>query len=269
MFRVIIITLCMTAALWYAVHRFVGGTAGLPDALDIGDVRPIDLEARAARLEAERLEAEQNPPPEVRDSLAEAPEPVEHEDGDAELTVATVEREDENEEGDDEQADEEGEEGEADEAPPERPDSDADMLARAEGAPETTVEVEGRDAELERLLEEMDRELLGDSPPTRAVDIGLPIATVVACPEAAGERYRTGVLFRHGSAAIKGRSLTRIDELLTLWRACGGGEIRVEPNPQGDADGDEELARRRRDEVKYYLLQRRVPGADIAFGERS
>ena len=159
--------------------------------------------------------------------------------------------------------------GTADDAPPERPDSDADMQARAEGAPETTVEVEGRDAELERLLEEIDRELLGDSPPTRAVDVGLPIATVVACPEAAGERYRTGVLFRHGSAAIKGRSLTRIDELLTLWRACGGGEIRVEPNPQGDADGDEELARRRRDEVKYYLLQRRVPGADIAFGERS
>ena len=136
-------------------------------------------------------------------------------------------------------------------------------------AAEPTVDVEGRDAELARLLAELDDDLLQDAPATRAVDLGLPMATITGCAEAAGARFRTGVLFRHGSAAIKGRSLNRIDEVLAIRKACGGGPVEVLANPQGEADGDAELADRRRDEVKYYLLQRRVPAADIAFRERS
>ena len=242
MLKVVAFTLLLTGLLWFGVHRFVGGTDGLPDALDIRDVDAIDLEAMAARLEAERLALEANPPAAVQPSAEPDPEAPEHAEGDAELTVATVEDEEE------------------------RADSDADMVERGG---EARVEVEDRDEELARLLEETDRELLAGAPPTRAVDVGLPIAEVARCPAAAGARYRTGVLFRHGSTAIKGRSLTRLDELLALRRACGGGELRIAPNPEGETDGDAALAERRREEVKYYLLQRRVPAADIVYGERS
>ena len=257
-YKVFAIMLCLSGVLWFAVDRFVGGTEGLPDALDIRDVSPIDR--RAARLEAERLAAEAGPPLETRESLEREPEPVDRGGAEDELTVDSVEAEDP-----DASEDDEAEE----EAPPERPDSDVDTLVRmAEEDIEATVEIEGRDAELARLIEQMDRELLREAPPTRAIDLGLPIAAVRDCPAAAGTRHRTGVLFRHGSAGIKGASLNRIDELLALRQACGGGEIVLEPNPQGDADGGDELRRRRLDEVKYYLLQRRVPGADIAFRER-
>lgn len=263
---VVLLVLGVSGLLWYGIARFVHGTDGLPDQLGIQDAERLDLEAMAAKLEAERLELEENPPPEVRPSVEAGPEAAEHEAGDAEFTVATVEDEDEDEEGNEDE-----DEGETDEEePPERPDSDADMRKRgADGEREATVEIDARDAELARLLAELDEDLLDDAPATRAVDVGLSPALAAGCPSAAGARLRTGVLFRHGSASIKGRSLNRIDEVLALRKACGGGEVLVEPNPQGDADGDAELAGRRRDEVKYYLLQRRVPAADIAFRERS
>lgn len=222
------IMLCLSGVLWYVIAGFLGGTGGM---LGAREERVQELEAEAERREAAGKAPEESPPTDI---------PALVRQGQASGGGGGA-----------------GSSG--------RPDSDVDTLAR--GMPSGIVEIEDRDGELARLLQDMDRDLLGDAPATRAVDIGLPAATVRDCPAAAGARYRTGVLFRHGSAGIKGRSLTRIDGLLTLWKACGGGTIHVEPNPQGDTDGDVTLWERRRDEVKYYLLQRRVPAADIAFRE--
>ena len=262
-YKVVLLMLGVTGVLWYGIARFIGGTDGLPDLLGIRDAERLDVEAMAAKLEAERAALEESPPPEVQASARPEPEAPERGDAEGELTVATVD----GEPGEEEDVEEgvEGEEDEDEAEPPERADSDADMQARgATGGADETVEIDARDAELARLLAELDEDLLDDAPATRAVDVGLAPALAARCPAAAGARLRTGVLFRHGSAAIKGRSLNRIDEVLAIRRACGGGEVRVEPNPQGEADADAELAARRRDEVKYYLLQRRVPAADIA-----
>lgn len=100
--------------------------------------------------------------------------------------------------------------------------------------------------------------------PVRAVDVRLPFQSAAACERAASAPLRTGIRFRPGSAAIRGESLIRIDAFVELWNRCGGGQVVIESLPAERVDGDARLASRRRDEVKYYLLQRAVPKADIA-----
>ena len=251
MLKVVAITLCLAAMLWFGIRSFVGGTEALSRGLDVRAVDRAGSEAMAAGREAERPAPGQGPAVEALDAAGHDAGAPGREGADAAPVAA-------------------GEGG-----APERPDSDDDTVERGGGeasgaaGPGARVEIEGRDAELERLLVELDRDLLRDAPPTRALDVGLAAAALAACPAAADARGRTGVLFRHGSAAIRGRSLNRIDELLSLRRACGGGELRVAPNPEGEVDDAPGLAERRRDEIKYYLLQRRVPAADIVFDERS
>ena len=218
-YKVVLLMLGVSGVLWFGVARFLGGTAGLPDLLGIQDMPRLDMEAMAARLEAEKRELEQNPPAEVRDSAGSEAGPPGRDGEDGALTVASV-------------ADESG--------PGVEPARDASV--------------------------------------THAVDVALSPATIARCPRAADANVRTGVMFRRGSAAIRGLSLIGIDAVLAVREACGGGVVVVEANPRAgdEAEDDEDeggadaaLASRRLDEVKYYLLQRRVPSADIALGERS
>jgi len=117
----------------------------------------------------------------------------------------------------------------------------------------------------QELLAAIDEDLLKGPAATRAVDIRLMLAKR-DCPMSAQERTRIGVLFRHGSAAIKGASLNLIDGLIHLHRRCGG-TFELKHNPQGTTDANDVLKKRRQDEVKYYFLQRSIPKTDIEFSE--
>lgn len=77
---------------------------------------------------------------------------------------------------------------------------------------------------------------------------------------------RIGVHYRPTSFAIKGRSLTNIDKLIELYQKCGG-KMLIFDNKVETEGSDEHLIQLRQDEVKYYLLQRRVPKDDIVFSE--
>lgn len=80
---------------------------------------------------------------------------------------------------------------------------------------------------------------------------------------------QVGVDYRTSSFAIKGQSLTNIDQLVKLYRKCGGGKMIILQNSEGVKDTKETLIQLRKDEVKYYLLQRRVPQDDMIFSDNS
>jgi len=56
--------------------------------------------------------------------------------------------------------------------------------------------------------------------------------------------------------------LNDLDELIALRERCDG-ELILEDHAEAISDIDIELREPRRDEVKYYLLQRRVPAESI------
>ena len=78
---------------------------------------------------------------------------------------------------------------------------------------------------------------------------------------------RTPVVFRKGTTAIKGASLDELDTLILIARSCGDIRLSILPTFDGeeeDAEIGKDLLSRRNAEVKYYLLQRRVPKDMIA-----
>lgn len=78
---------------------------------------------------------------------------------------------------------------------------------------------------------------------------------------------RTPVVFRKGSTAIKGASLDELDNLIMIARKCGDIRLSILPTFDGqeeDAVVGRDLLERRNAEVKYYLLQRRIPKEMIA-----
>ena len=159
-------------------------------------------------------------------------------------------------------------------AEPERNDSDADTVTVNE-AGETIVLVAAASADETALVERIDPLLLRGPPPTRALDLTLSGCTLAAADEGASPYVRpdrtVGVLFRYGSVAIKGRSLSTLDTVVDAFRECASGLLVVKHNPQGraDVDGDRRLMTRRGEELKYYLLQRRVPAERMRIAEPS
>jgi len=71
-----------------------------------------------------------------------------------------------------------------------------------------------------------------------------------------------GVMFRPESRAIRGSSLTDLDELIVMRERCNGALV-LEDHADAQNAKDSELRESRRDEVKYYLLQRQVPAERI------
>ena len=272
--KVILYTLVASAVLWVAVNRFLGTTDEYAATLSIKSTAHLAPASPEDEIVDDRAPIDASV---ERPASMGGPRAVEA----AERTVAA--------DGSDPAPPEHGEEaarpGASAGLGPERADSDADMTER-------TVTVAGRGEAERALLERLDAELLRARAPTRALDLSLvdcerapererrasrvAAADGEAVPAAdAGAAARpeitVGVLFRHGSVAIKGRSLNRVDRLVDAFRDCATGLLVVEDHPEGrvDVDGDERLATRRREELKYYLLQRRVPKDLMRFPESS
>lgn len=107
-------------------------------------------------------------------------------------------------------------------------------------------------------------------PVTHAFDVEL-VGEASQCTQMVRDGSTADILFRQGSAAIKGVSLNRLDTLIEMQRVCPGTVFEVAENPAGRADvaDRKSLIQRRRDEIKYYMLHRSVPKEIILMKENS
>jgi len=158
----------------------------------------------------------------------------------------------------------------------ERADSDADMQSGAESVTQSTQpfkDIQAKPLELDKKLLDpiTPREIIKDTVETkkdtvRALDIAYAVPDDSNCVIPGDDYPRVAVYYRPSSFAIKGQSLTNIDKLVTLYKKCGGKLLVFENKLDAD-ESEERLIQQRQDEVKYYLLQRRVPKADMVFPE--
>ena len=93
--------------------------------------------------------------------------------------------------------------------------------------------------------------------PVRAIDVRMQFDSR-DCVVPRNSNSWIGVMFRHESSAIRGTSLIELDDLIQLRDRCEGTLV-VEDYITADSLEAAKLLETRRDEVKYYLLQRRVP----------
>jgi len=156
----------------------------------------------------------------------------------------------------------------------ERADSDVDMQADSKNdsdsanASQTEIH-QGKTRQLDdNLLETIkpgDATQKTDSDTVRAIDIAYSLPSDSSCVIPGDNQYpRVGVHYRPNSFAIKGRSLTNIDKLIAVYKKCGGKLLVVDNKVDKEAS-DNNLVQLRQNEVKYYLLQRRVPKDDMVF----
>lgn len=271
--KILLYTVVASGVLWIAVERFMGTTADYASRLDIRSTprdpdwdpenevvnakAPINA-STAARAGAGRNASVEGVPAvaaalpaerEVRESRAEDDgEAPPERDGDEErLSVVSVER----------------------------VDSDSDMReVEAVAYADDTDREEATDREEGTSREE---ELVSGRLTTHALDLTLagcavavadadgPVAELSARPD-----VTIAVFYRHASVAIKGASLSSIDALIDTFRRCESGLLVAEHNPEGRTDVDDErIVERRAEELKYYLLQRRVPKERVRLPERS
>lgn len=100
--------------------------------------------------------------------------------------------------------------------------------------------------------------------PVRAVNVTLQFDSR-SCVVPRNSNSLIGVMFRHESEAIRGNSLNDLDDLINMRERCDGTLI-LEDHAEAQTESDIELRESRRDEVKYYLLQRQVPKENIVVG---
>ena len=100
--------------------------------------------------------------------------------------------------------------------------------------------------------------------PVRAIDVRMKFDTR-SCVVPRNSNSWIGVMFRQNSSAIRGTSLNELDDLILLRERCEGTLI-VEDYVAEKLESDPDLLESRRDEVKYYLLQSRVPKEFIQVG---
>jgi len=157
----------------------------------------------------------------------------------------------------------------------ERADSDADMQVNNKNGSDIITSqaesVRGKALELDNKLLDtinpIDTTEAIKPDTVRALDIMLAVPPDSTCDTAGdGQSPQVGVHYRLGSYAIKGKSLTNIDLLIQVYDRCGG-KLLVIDNIVDTEESDESLIQLRQDEVKYYLLQRRVPKDDIIFSD--
>lgn len=160
-----------------------------------------------------------------------------------------------------------------------RADSDADMQVDNANDSDTISSQASSQAEnIQGKTLELDSKLLDTNYPNdatkiikpdtvRALDIAYVEPPGSNCDKAGDDEYpHVGVHYRPGSYAIKGKSLTNIDMLIQVYDKCGGKLLVIDKKVDKE-ESDESLIQLRQDEVKYYLLQRRVPKADIIFSD--
>jgi len=97
--------------------------------------------------------------------------------------------------------------------------------------------------------------------PVRAIDVRLQFDPN-GCVVPKNSNSWIGVLFRSSSSAIRGASLTELDDLVRLRERCEGTLV-IEHYAFAKTESDLRLRESRQEEVKYYLLQRRVPKDSI------
>lgn len=156
-----------------------------------------------------------------------------------------------------------------------RSDSDADMQVSSTN--QTGVTGDGDETNPDNRLvrntinkaDESKVEIRKPEKIVQALDLAYAPPNDSQCSNPTDEIIKVGVLYRDTSFAIKGRSLTDIDKLIQLYNTCGGGKMLVLQNAEGLGDTEERLIQLRKDEVKYYLLQRRVPKDDMIFPDNS
>jgi len=159
-----------------------------------------------------------------------------------------------------------------------RADSDADMKADRVNTVEPISPVktgQSKALELDKKLlttikpDDLIKEIVKPKATTvRAVDLAYAAPADSNCVSPDGNYPRVGIHYRPDSFAIKGQSLTKIDKLLALYKKCAG-KLFVLDNKIDTDKSDKRLIQLRQDEVKYYLLQRRVPKADMVFPDKS
>lgn len=154
-----------------------------------------------------------------------------------------------------------------------RSDSDADIVAMNNA---TKVEDELAKPEMPEIPEtgivrttNQDSAIKKRAKTVRALDLAYAPPEDSGCTFPDNNVVRVGVQYRQTSYAIKGQSLTNIDQLIRLYQKCGGGKMLVLQNNAGLKETEERLIQLRKDEVKYYLLQRRVPKDDMIFSDNS
>lgn len=152
-----------------------------------------------------------------------------------------------------------------------RADSDADMQAGSKNNSDSVNANRGKTRELDtQLLEPIkpaDTTRKTDADTIRAIDIALALPSDSSCViPGDNQRPSVGVHYRPSSYAIKGQSLTNIDKLIAVYKKCGG-KILIVKNKVDTEESDKNLIQLRQDEVKYYLLQRRVPKDDMIISD--
>ena len=151
-----------------------------------------------------------------------------------------------------------------------RSDSDADIKAQIVSKKPDNAAIKPND--IKTRISKSSSEILKKTKraeTVQALDLAYAPPAKSTCTFPENNVVRVGVSYRKSSYAIKGQSLTNIDQLVKLYNKCGGGKMLVLENVEGIEDTEERLIQLRKDEVKYYLLQRRVPKDDMIFSDNS
>jgi len=158
-----------------------------------------------------------------------------------------------------------------------RADSDADMQAESENAEQSSnnrinnnqikaLELDKNLLEPVNIDEITKKTIKTEEKTVRAIDLAYALPKDSNCALPTEDHPRVGVHYRPTSYAIKGQSLTNIDKLIELYKKCGGKLLIVDNKAETD-ESDQHLIQLRQDEVKYYLLQRRIPKDDMIFSD--
>jgi len=153
-----------------------------------------------------------------------------------------------------------------------RGDSDSDMASSGSNAKPAKTKLEREEIEFKKpdvakRTPESPRNARAKT--INAVDIAYIYPAQTDCVRISEEPLRLGVLFRQSSYAIKGESLSDIDKLVALYKKCGGGKLVIVVNLDIAAQDEDRVNQLRQDEIKYYLLQRRVDKEDMLFPDKS
>lgn len=286
-FKLFFIVLVGSIIIWFAAYRLVASTEEMTKSFS----HDTGVEARA-KQEAEKKngKGKASEPTnggstshgsKVSGGILTAPFPSESSADEQALVaelVAVIEEEpatqkqvDENAavESDEQRADKQ--DGESGLSGAQRADSDADMQADSNNDSDSVNASQGKTRELDKKLLETikpgDATKKTDSDTIRAVDIALALSSDSSCVIPGDNKYpRIGVHYRPSSYAIKGQSLTNIDKLIAVYKKCGG-KLLIVDNKVDTEESDKNLIQLRQDEVKYYLLQRRVPKDDMIISD--
>lgn len=143
---------------------------------------------------------------------------------------------------------------------------DAQNLATSEASdgniqPNKTHQLTKSEQRKAEILASVQNNSQSENPLVRAVIVQMTFDEV-DCNTTGFTTPAMGINFRYGSATINSNSLTHLEKVVEAYRSCPG-TLHLLGSEVAYVDGGEVLMERRKQEVKYYLLQRRVPREKI------